>query len=352
MNQLTIVAVNPGSTSTKMALYRDEEEISRETLYHRGADGPTKDDIWSEFDDRLNLVWEWMRKIRVMPDAVVGIGGLLKPVSSGTYRVNDTMIADARANFQGVHASNLGCAMACDLGKEYKCPSFVVDPVSVDEFAPSARYSGHPLIERKSLSHALNVHAMARRASRDLGKSYDACSFVVAHLGGGITIAPVQGGRIIDANDASSDGPFSPERTGGLPLQQFIRLCFSGTYSENEMRLFVMGKGGLKGYLGTNSMPEVERMIGDGEGRALEVFEAMGYQIAKEIGAMATVLNGHLDGIVLTGGMATSERLVSLVRQRISTLGDVLVYPGENEMLAMVQGVLRVLRNQEPAKTY
>jgi butyrate kinase len=174
----------------------------------------------------------------------------------------------------------------------------------------------------------------------------------VAHLGGGITIAPVHNGKIIDANDASSDGPFSPERTGGLPLQQFIKLCFSGTHDEDEMRTLVMGRGGLKAYLGTNSLSEVEKQIETGNGKALEIFEAMVYQIAKEIGAMATVLHGRLNAIVLTGGMAASERLVASICPRIASIAPVLVYPGENEMLALVQGALRVLRNEEQPKEY
>jgi len=344
--------VNPGSTSTKVAIFTDEEEGQREVFRHEQSELSRNGDIWSQFGFRLRLLKDWIQKSGAHPSALVGIGGLLRPVPRGTYTVNQQMLDDARANLQGSHASNLGCALAFELARPYSCPAFVVDPVSVDEFTSIARFSGHPLIERKSLSHALNIHAVARRAAHELGKPYEEASFVVAHLGGGISIAPVLHGKIIDANDASSDGPFSPDRTGGLPLQQFITLCFSGDYGEQDLRSLVMGKGGLKAYVGTNSLREVEDRITKGDNRAREVFEAMGYQIAKEIGAMATVLSGALDGIVLTGGMAVSERLVGLITNRISTIGRVMVFPGEDEMLALAQGALRVLRNEEQSKEY
>jgi butyrate kinase len=228
----------------------------------------------------------------------------------------------------------------------------VVDPVSVDEFEPLARYSGHPLIRRKSLSHGLNIHAVVRRASKELQKPLIQTRFVVAHLGGGISVSPVRGGRIIDANDASGAGPFSPERTGTLPLQDFITLCFSGSYSEPEVRSLVMGKGGLVAYLGTNSAEEVERRIAQGDVQAREVYEAMAYQIAKEIGAMATVLHGELDAVVLTGGLTRSDMLVSLITRRVRFLAPVLVYPGEDEMKSLAEGALRILRGEEQAQEY
>ena len=351
-DQPVIVALNPGSTSTKVAHYVGDTEVAREVIRHDAAILAGYDTIWSQFEFRLGIVKEWTRKIRVQPQAVVGIGGLLRPVTSGTYLVNQRMLADARASLQGFHASNLGCALAFEVGKEHSCPAYIVDPVSVDEFTPLARYSGHPLIERKSLSHALNIHAVARRAALELGKPYENSSFVIAHLGGGISVAPVKGGKIVDANDASSDGPFSPERTGGLPLQQFITLCYSGKYEEKEMRALVMGKGGLKAYLNSNSATEVEERAKSGDVKATEVLDAMVYQIAKEIGAMATVLSGRLDAIVFTGGMASSETLVSSVRERVSFLARILVCPGEDEMLALAEGALRVLRGEEQAKEY
>jgi butyrate kinase len=348
----TIIVLNPGSTSTKTAWFRDEVEVLRETFHHDDRFLSQYVDVWSQFDSRLHLVQEWLRKIPEEPSAVVGIGGLLRPVASGTYRVNQKMLMDARANLQGAHASNLGCAMAFDVARQFNCPAFIVDPVSVDEFSPLARYSGHPSIPRKSLSHALNIHATARRAAREIGKANDEASFVIAHLGGGISIVPVKDGKIVDANDASSEGPFSPDRTGGLPLQQFISLCFSGKYEEQDLRLLVMGRGGLQAYLGTNSLNEVEQRIAAGDIQAKEVFDAMCYQIAKEIGAMATVLFGRLDGIVLTGGMSTSKLLTTSITERVSTIGKIFVYPGENEMLALAHGALRVLHNEEQLKEY
>lgn len=347
-----IVVINPGSTSTKVAVYSDEVETMCETLQHDSKTLSRYADVWSQFNFRLCMAQEWLQRLKDPPSAVVGIGGLLRPVPSGTYAVNEAMLKDAKANLQGAHPSNLGCAMALELARNTGCPAFVVDPVSVDEFLPLARYSGHPLIERKSLSHALNIHAMARKAAKEIGIPYEHTSFVVAHLGGGISIAPVRGGKIIDANDASSDGPFSPERTGGLPLQQFIGLCFSGHLEEEDARALVMGNGGLKAYLGTNSAYEIERRIAAGDEKAREVYEAMGYQIAKEIGAMATVLSGEVDSIVLTGGMARSSRLISTISSRIARIARILSYPGENEMLALAQGALRVLRGEEQAQEY
>jgi len=349
---LSILVVNPGSTSTKMALFEDQRQILASTLRHDAAQLRTYARIWDQEQFRLQAVREWAFANARDIVAVVTIGGLLRPVPGGTYRVNERMIEDARANLQGEHASNLGCAMAHILSREYSCEAYVVDPVSVDELEPLARYSGHPTIERSSLSHALNIHAAARRAAEELRLEPDKASFVIAHLGGGISVAPVRGGRIIDVNDASSDGPFSPERTGGLPLQQFISLCFSGSLSEREVRAFVRGKGGLMAYLGTNSAPEIEQRIDQGDQRAREVFEAMAYQIAKEIGAMTTALEGRIQAIVLTGGLASSARLTGWISHRVQFLAPILLYPGEEEMTSLALGVLRVLRGEAEALEY
>ena len=348
----SIIVVNPGSTSTKMAYFEGELESLRETILHDSVILLSYKDVWGQYDFRLGLARIWTQKITDKPAAIVGIGGLLRPIPSGTYLINRAMLADARANLQGAHPSNLGCAIAYDLASYFGCPGFVVDPVSVDELLPIARYSGHPLIERKSLAHALNIHATARRAAFEIGKVYEESSFVVAHLGGGISVAPVQHGRIIDVNDASSDGPFSPDRTGGLPLQQFVTLCFSGNYTEQEMRSLIMGRGGLFAYLGTTSGDEIEKRIVGGDEKARQVYEAMCYQISKEIGAMATVLSGGADAIVLTGGLAKSTRLTSLITARVEYIARVLTFPGEDEMAAMAHGALRVLRGETQAKEY
>lgn len=340
----TILVVNPGSTSTKMALYEDDRLLHSHVIRHDAALLQRFGGVWNQYEFRLHPVREWAHAAVQRLSAVVGIGGLLRPIPGGTYRVTNRMLEDARANFQGEHASNLGCAMADALAREYGCEAFTVDPVSVDELEPLARYSGHPLLQRRSLSHTLNIHAAARRAADELGMPLADSSLLVAHLGGGISVAPVRGGRIVDINDAVSDGPFSPERTGGLPLQQFITLCFSGTYTERDVRTLVRGAGGLMAYLGTNSAMEVEERIHGGDAHAREVYEAMAYQIAKEIGAMATVLHGTIHAVVLTGGLATSTMLVAWITERVRFLARVIVYPGEDEMRTLAAQTLAVLQ--------
>ena len=348
----SVVVVNPGSTSTKVALFQDDRAICIEAIAHSVSDLRGFSTIWDQYSYRLQLIRQWTDKHVQVCSAVVGMGGLLRPVEGGVYRVNGTMLNDARANLQGEHASNLGCALAHELSSRYQVPAFVVDPVSVDELESFARYSGHPLIERRSLSHALNIHATARQAAQDLNIPFEQSSFVIGHLGGGISIAPVRSGRIIDVNDAASDGPFSPERTGGLPLQPFISLCMSGKFNESEIRTLVMGKGGVAAYLGTNSTQEVEERVKSGDAIALEVYQAMAYQISKEIGAMATVLCGNIDAIVLTGGIARSTMITAWIEERVRFIAPVKVYQGEDEMRSLAQGAFRVLRGEEQAKEY
>jgi butyrate kinase len=347
-----ILIVNPGSTSTKLAVFTGGELTESVTFPHSAGDLSRFPRVWDQFEFRLNLCREWASPRLDRCDAVVAIGGLLRPVEGGVYRINDRMILDARSNLQGEHASNLGCAIAHRIAAEFRCPSFTVDPVSTDEFEPLAYYSGHPCIPRKSLSHALSIHACARRAARELGIRLKESSFVVGHLGGGISVAPVKSGRIVDANDAASDGPFSPERTGGLPLQAFISHCLAAKGGEADLRSFVMGKGGLAAYLGTNSVREAEERIHGGDRTAREVLEAMAYQIAKEIGAMATVLRGTLDAVVLTGSVAGSGLLVSWIGERVRFLGPLLVYPGDAEMVSLAEGAARALCNEEAVKEY
>jgi butyrate kinase len=347
-----ILVINPGSTSTKLAVFHNEISIAHTTLRHMKEELEQFKNIWEQFSFRLLLCHEWISSQRKKYDAVVATGGLLRPLTGGTYLINEAMLNDARNNIQGEHASNLGCALVYEIAKEFHCPAFVVDPVSVDEFEPLARYSGHPLIARKSLSHALNIHATARRAALELHIDFAASSFIVCHLGGGISIAPVRNGKIIDVNDAASDGPFSPERTGGLPMQQFISLCVSAQYSEKELRKLVMGNGGLAAYLGTNSAFETENKIIAGDEKAKEIFEAMAYQIAKEIGAMATVLRGNVDAIVLTGGLAQSRMLMEWIIPRVQFLAPIKIFPGEDEMQALAGGALRALQLHEQPKQY
>ena len=352
-NRSVIVVINPGSTSTKLVVSDGDGVFLRaQTLPHGILELGKFETLWDQFPFRLDLCRQWLRGEDGNFLAVVAMGGLLRPAEGGIYGVNDKMIADARANLQGEHASNLGCALAHELAKDRRCPAYVVDPVSVDEFEVLAYYSGHPCVKRRSLSHALNLHAAARRAAAELKVAVGQSSFVIGHLGGGISIAAVRNGKIIDVNDAASDGPFSPERTGGLPLQQWITLCCSGKFSEAELRAMVMGKGGLVAYLGTNSMTDVEERIRKGDHMAKEVLSAMTYQIAKEIGAMATVLEGRLDAIVLTGGVAHSTMLTTGVIERVKSISRVLLYPGEDEMRSLALAAIRVLRGEEQVKEY
>ena len=351
--QRRIFVLNTGSTSTKVALADGcGSVLQAETYRHAAEELRSIGNLWNQLPLRLGIAQRWATEQTDRCDAVAAVGGLLRPLKGGVYSVNELMLKDAREGIRGEHASNLGCAIAQSVAKEYDCPAYVVDPVSVDEFQPLAYYSGHPLIKRKSLSHALNIHAAARIAAQQLHRGVDDASFVVAHLGGGISIAPVRNGMIIDVNDAASDGPFSPERTGGLPLQEFITVAYSENMTENKLRRMVMGEGGLVAYLGTNSTEEIERRIGAGDGAAREVYEAMAYQIAKEIGAMATVLEGRTDAVVLTGGLAHSSLLVDTISRRVKYIAPLIVLPGEDEMRSLALGAARVLSGEELAMEY
>ncbi len=350
-----ILIINPGSTSTKIAIFSNFDQIRAETLRHTAEEIKAHPHIWNQFDFRFNAIDKWLhgKNINLKEfSAIVTLGGLFRSLEGGVYEVNDKMLVDARANLQGEHASNLGCALAYSLAVEAHCKAYVVDPVSVDEFEPLARYSGHPEIQRRSLSHALSLHEAARNAAEQLHLKYETSSFVIAHTGGGISVAPIRNGKIIDVNDASSDGPFSPERTGGLPLQPFITLALSGKYSDQELRKFVMGNGGLVAYLGTNNAEEVEKRIIAGDAKAKEVFEAMAYQIAKEIGSMTTVLKGKVDAIVITGGLAKSKMLTDWIVERVKFIAQVLIFPEDDEMKALAKAALRVLDGSEEVNTY
>jgi len=350
-----ILVINPGSTSTKVALFENEIFLCEHKINHSSEQLRQYPNLWDQFDLRKKGIMAFLDKNNIklgQLSAVVGRGGLLKAIPGGTYLVNEAMVEDARRGVQGEHASNLGCALAYNIAKEANISAYTVDPVSVDEFAPLARYSGHPSIQRRALAHTLNIHAVGRMAAEKLGVAYLQTNFIIAHLGGGISICPLNQGRIIDVNDASSSGPFSPERTGELPLQPFIKLCFSKNYTEQQMRKLVMGGGGLMAYLNTNSAEEIEKRIQQGDHYAREVYNAMAYQIAKEIGAMATVVNGDVRAIVISGGLAKSKILIDWIKQRVQFIAEVVVLPGEFEMEALANGVLRVLQGKEIAKTY
>jgi butyrate kinase len=351
-----ILAINPGSTSTKIAVFDNEEPIFEEVIRHPTEEVKRYSTIYDQFGFRKDIILETIKNKSIdlsSIDAVVGRGGNMKPVEGGTYRVNAQMVEDLKIGVMGQHASNLGGAIAFDIANQLGLPAFVVDPVVVDEFEDIARISGMPEIQRKSKDHPLNQKAAARQAAAELGGEYSRFNFVVAHLGGGISVGVHKKGRIIDVNNAlDGDGPFSPERAGGLPVGSLIDLCYSGKYTREEMRKKIVGNGGLVAYLGTNDGREVQRRIKAGDKHAELVYRAMAYQIAKEIGAASTVLKGDVDAIILTGGLAYDEELIGWIKESVSFIARVMVYPGEFEMLAMVQGVLRVFNGQEEAKEY
>ena len=351
-----ILVINPGSTSTKIAVYERHEVLVEHTLRHNTEELADFETMTDQYAFRQKLVLDVL-KTHDIPveslDAVVGRGGLVYPLEGGCYRVNDQMLQDLRQMVMGEHASNLGALIAKAIGDRIGKPAFIVDPVVVDELAPLARYSGHPELPRLSIFHALNHKAVARRIAKELHRAYAACNLIVVHLGGGISVGAHTRGNVVDVNNAlDGDGPFSPERSGGLPVGQLVKLCFSGKYSEAEVKNMLKGKGGFVAYLGTNSGREVGERIAAGDAQAREVFEAMAYQVAKEIGAMATVLNGEVDAIVVTGGLAYHDMFVEWVRQRVHFIAPVYVVPGEDEMMALYEGALRALDGEEDAKEY
>jgi butyrate kinase len=352
-----ILVINPGSTSTKLAVFEDEEPLHSETIAHAHQEIAAFPRIPDQYVFRRDAVLAFLQKHAVQPsslDAVVGRGGLLRSLDSGTYRVNERMLQELRSpNKERDHVVNLGALIANEIAQPQGIPAFIVDPVCVDELDPLARVSGLPEIERKSFSHALSLKSAARRAARDLGRAYEDLNLVVAHLGGGISVTAHHQGRMVDVNQAlDGTGPFSPERVGGLPFGDVMRLCFSGKYTYDELFRRLTRQGGLLAHLGTNDGVEVERRIAEGDEHARLVYEALAYQIAKEIGLMATVLKGQVHAVVLTGGLAHSSMLVGWVRERVEWIAPLLVYPGQDEMLAMAQGALRVLRGEEQAKEY
>ena len=350
-----VLALNPGSTSTKIAVYAEDKCLFEEVIRHSKEDLAPFSTIYDQYEYRRDMVERALQKHGYELadlDAVVGRGGALKPIPGGTYVVNDLMTDDLRHRVQTQHASNLGGLIARGLADPHGLPSYIVDPVCVDEMQPLARISGWPEMPRRSLFHALNLKATARRAARDLGKTMEDVVLVMGHLGGGISFTVQQNGRMIDIQNPMDGGAFSPERSGYLPLSPLVELCFSGKYSFDEVMKKMIGKGGLTAHLGTVDAREVEAMIDAGDEQAALVYEAMAYQIAKEIGAMATVAAGKFDAIVLTGGLAYSQRLIAMIRSRVDFLGKVMVYPGEDELVALAEGALRVLHGEEPAKIY
>ncbi len=349
-----ILAINPGSTSTKIALYSGESMVFTKTIDHSPEELNKFNNIADQFDYRKDIILEVVKKggcELTELSAVVGRGGILPPVESGAYKINKDMVDRLKNNPVVEHASNLGALIANAIAETLEIPGFIYDSVSVDQLEPVARVSGMAGIERSSTFHALNSRAMAIKVAEKLGKKYEDLNFIVAHLGGGISLSAHKKGKAVDII-ADDEGPFSPERAGRVPCKKLIDVCYSGDYDKRTMHRNLRGNGGVNSYFGTNDMRVLERIVKDGNEEAVLIYGAMAYQIAKGIGELSAVLCGDVDAIIITGGIAHSNDFVSLIKKRISFIAPVEVIPGENEMEGLALGALRVLENKEIAKEY
>ncbi len=352
-----ILVINPGAGSTRVALFKDESPVFEENLKHTPEELKKFPKIIDQYQFRKEKIMELLKIKKVdfkSLNAVVGRGGPFKPLTSGTYLVNEKLINDIKTgNYQTEHPSLLGALIAKEIAGSLGIPSYFVDPVSVDEFWDWSRLSGLKDIKRKALSHALNVRMVAKMSAKKLNKPYDKCNFVIIHLGTGITVAAHLQGKQVDSTNANEDGPFSPQRTGALPTAPLAQMCFSGKFTLDEVKKKIQREGGLMSYLGTDDIQTVEKRIDEGDKEAELVYNTMVYQVAKETGAYAVVLRGKIDAIIITGGIAHSQRFVGKLKEWIGFLCPVIhVYPGEGEMEGLTRGVLRVLQNEEPAKNY
>jgi len=351
-----ILSINPGSTSTKIAVYEDEKMIYKTNIKHDANEIALFEQIFDQYDFRKTAILNALNEANISLksiSAVVGRGGMLSPIPSGTYAVNDAMIHYIRKAPRGQHASNLGCVIAKEIADAYQLPSFIVDPVAVDEMEDIARYTGMPEIKRDSLFHALNQKAVALKAAKDLKQPYESLNMIIAHLGGGISVGVHKNGRVIDVNNAlDGDGPMSPERSGSVPMGPLYKMALSGKYTLKEIQKKNYGQGGLVAYLGTNDGQVIMERINNKDQQAKFIFDVMCYQISKEIGSGAAVLKGKVDAIILTGGLAYNPYLIDYIKDHVAFIAPVIVYPGEDEMEALTYGALRVLRGEEPAKTY
>ncbi len=353
---MRILVINPGSTSTKLSVFEDGKEVLSEKISHSREDLAPFKKISDQFDFRKQIVLNFLKKHGLSPEDFDGIGargGNTHPLESGVYRVNQKMVEDLLSLKYGAHASNLGAPLAFFIAEQAHIPAFIVDPVIVDEMEKVAKITGLKGIEREARDHPLNQKAAARIVAEKLDLAYERANFIIAHLGGGISVASHRKGRIIDVNNAlNGDGPFSPERAGDLPNIALVNLCFSGEYTKDEIKKMLAGNGGLVSHLGTNSLIEVLERIKSGDAYAKLVFDAMVYQIAKEVGKHAAVLKGDVDAIILTGGLAKSKELTDGVKEYISFIAPVFVVPGEHEMEAIERGVRLALLGKEKIKEY
>ncbi|MBQ9119245.1 MAG: butyrate kinase [Lachnospiraceae bacterium] len=348
--------INPGSTSTKIGVFEDETLLFEETLRHSTEELAPYASIVDQKDFRKEIIVSLLKEKNFdvnSLDVVVGRGGLLKPILSGTYAVSDELLADLKKGVQGEHASNLGGLLAREIADSIGVPSYIVDPVVVDELMPAARLSGVPELPRISIFHALNQKAVAKRYAKEIGKPYESLRLIVVHMGGGVSVGAHIDGKVVDVfNALDGDGAFSPERAGSVPNGGLVRLCFSGKYTEKEVTKMLVGKGGFNAYLGTNDMREVVKMAKAGDEKAALVYDAFVLQVAKDIGSMACVLDGKVDQIVVTGGIAYNAGVVEALKTKAGFIAPFTVYPGEDELLALVQGALRVMNGEEKAMEY
>ncbi|MDD6328738.1 MAG: butyrate kinase [Lachnospiraceae bacterium] len=348
--------INPGSTSTKIGVFEDETLLFEETLRHATEEIAQFDSIVAQKDFRKKVITDLLEEKNFdinSLDVVVGRGGLLKPIPGGTYAVTDELVKDLVEAKRGEHASNLGGIIAKEIGDAIGVPSYIVDPVVVDELDDIARLSGHPELPRTSIFHALNQKAVAKRYAKEKGVPYESLNLIVVHMGGGVSVGAHRDGKVVDVfNALNGDGAFSPERAGGVPNGELIRLCYSGKYTEKEMVKQLVGKAGFNAYMGTNDARDVEALIGQGDEKAKLIYDAFLYQVSKDIGAQATVLEGKVDQIIFTGGIAYSKYAVEELKKRVSFIAGITVYAGEDELLALAQGALRVLNKEEDAKVY
>ncbi len=350
-----VLVINPGSTSTKIAVFEDKTMLFEKTLRHSAEEIARFENIAAQKDWRRELIEEALRENDFDAkdlDAISARGGLMKAIAGGTYAVNDIMVHDCAVGVGGQHASNLGALIADDMAKELQIPAFIADPPVVDELDGVARFSGNPAVERRSLFHALNQKAVAHRYADSVGKKYEELNLIVCHMGGGISVGAHKAGRVVETQNAlDGDGPFSPERSGSLPAGGVADLCFSGKYTRAEIQKMLCGKGGMVAYLGTTDMRQIAETAKTDE-KTAAVLEAFCYQIGKEIGACAAAMCGKVDQIILTGGIAYGKDTVAAINKYISWIAPVTVYPGEDELLALTEAALRVLTGEEEAKVY
>lgn len=351
-----ILVINPGSTSTKIAVFDGEKEIFSKTLRHDAGELQKLGPIADQKDYRKQIVSEALLEhgYQLTDFAAIACrGGLVRQMPGGTYRVNEALVRDSREGVSGQHASNLGALIGYELEMESGVPAYIVDPPVVNELSEIAKYSGHPLIERVCVFHALNQKAVARRYATSIGRPYEELNLLVCHMGGGVSVGAHVRGRVLDTEDAvGGEGPFSPERAGSLPVNSVVDFCFDGDRTKEEIKRLLTRKSGLLAYVGTNDMQELLQKAADGDTAVQEALDAFYYQVAKEIGAMSMAMKGQADQILLTGGIAYSEIVTKAIASLVDWIAPVTVYPGEDEMLALAQGVLRVLQGEETAKTY